>query len=83
LTDFSTRVDSKRREMFPSPRELIERHQWPEEQLQELIRLLRTALDTAIAIRRHPVAQQALAEGCYQQTRRALREAVAAPERQP
>jgi hypothetical protein len=51
------------RERYPDPEQVLERARWTDEDQEESRRLRAAELALVMAIHRHPVTQQALAEG--------------------
>jgi hypothetical protein len=73
-------VQARRREEHPD--DVVARCTWTDEESAELGRLYETHTATALAVRAHPLLEQARLEGCHAQTwdalKAAARDAVAA-----
>ncbi|MEY9937276.1 hypothetical protein [Streptacidiphilus sp. MAP5-3] len=63
LADYTQLKTAEYRERFPEPEQVIDRARWTEEETAESQRLRAAELALVMAIHRHPVTQQALAEG--------------------
>lgn len=64
------------RERFPLPEQVVDRARWTEEDTAESQRLRAAQLALVMAIHRHPVTQQALAEGHGWQVEQARKKAA-------
>ncbi|MGE7438004.1 hypothetical protein [Kitasatospora sp. NPDC001175] len=67
-------AQARRRELHPD--DVIARASWDEEETAELGRLRDAYMEAALAVRAHPLWEQARAEGCHAQTWQALIDAV-------
>ena len=63
LADYTQLKTHEYRERYPEPEQVAERARWTDEEQAEQQRLRDAQLALVMAIHRHPVTQQALAEG--------------------
>jgi hypothetical protein len=80
LGEYIATVETRRREQYPDPEQLVARRTWSDEEVAELTRL-RAARDAAAeTVRHHPTIQQAYAEQCWPVTWDALQVAARATD---
>lgn len=82
LADYTQLKTAEYRERYPDAEQVVERARWTDDERAESQRLRAAELALVMAIHRHPVTQQALAEGqgwpVEKARKKAAREAPAA-----